>query len=112
MYIDGGVNPVFMCTPLAQNMDELCDGVANCDSGNDETLLFCESKLIQFGVCYMYVQSTVSEFINGDKCLLPYYGGCPYSRECVTSEFAVNCGPCLPGFAPNPSDRGGICLSK
>ena len=35
-----------------------------------------------------------------DKCLIPYYGGCPTSRECITSEFDVNCGNCLPGFFP------------
>ena len=47
-----------------------------------------------------------------DKCLAPYYGGCDYTRVCLTSEFDVNCGNCLPGFATNPADIGGPCLSK
>ena len=47
-----------------------------------------------------------------DKCLTPYYGGCDYTRVCITSEFDVNCGNCLPGFATNPADISGPCLSK
>ena len=33
-----------------------------------------------------------------DKCLLPYYGGCSGTRECISSEFDVNCRVCLGGF--------------
>lgn len=49
---------------------------------------------------------------SSDKCLLPYYGGCPYTRTCIASAIDVNCGVCLPGFFVNPSDSGGECLSK
>lgn len=47
-----------------------------------------------------------------DKCLLPYYGGCPLTRECVTSEFDINCGACLPGYAIDRFDPFGECLRK
>ena len=47
-----------------------------------------------------------------DKCLVPYYGGCPLSRECLSSEFDVNCGACLNGFITDPTDPGGPCLRK
>ena len=33
-----------------------------------------------------------------DKCLFPYYGGCPMVRECITSESGRRCGSCLPGL--------------
>ena len=58
-----------MCTPLAQNIDALCDGVANCDSGNDETSPLCESELIQFGVCYMSNQL----FLNTSMQISVFY---------------------------------------
>ena len=48
---------------------------------------------------------------NADKCLLPYYGGCPYSRQCITSKFTVYCDDCLFGFAEDPTNIG-ACLSK
>ena len=42
-----------------------------------------------------------------DKCLMPYYGGCPYDRECIPSETGVSCGDCLPGLFEY-SD--GVCI--
>ena len=29
---------------------------------------------------------------------MPYYGGCPYTRECISSKTGVSCGDCLPGL--------------
>ena len=52
---------------------------------------------------YNHLKTTVNITIiythfSIDKCLLPYYGGCSYTRICVTSEFDVNCRNCFPGF--------------
>ena len=33
-----------------------------------------------------------------DKCRLPYYGDCDFTRECVTTAFGQNCGDCLSGY--------------
>ena len=43
-----------------------------------------------------------------DKCLLPHYGGCFGTRECISSEFDVTCGACLDGF----NDLSGLCAGK
>ena len=47
-----------------------------------------------------------------DKCLAPHYGACPLTRECISSDFMVECGQCLPGFAVNPVNTSGDCLGK
>ena len=47
-----------------------------------------------------------------DKCRLPYYGGCPLTRRCVTSDLDVDCTDCLTGFVEDPANPGGACLRK
>ena len=49
-----------------------------------------------------------------DKCRLPYYGGCDFTRECVTTTFGQNCGSCLPGLTPDLSGDpiAGPCIRK
>ncbi len=47
---------------------------------------------------------------HADKCLFPYYGGCPYSRDCLYSNSDAVCGTCRPGWATNPASPGGECL--
>ena len=34
-----------------------------------------------------------------DKCLLPYYGSCSFTRECESTDLDVNCRFCRPGWA-------------
>lgn len=47
-----------------------------------------------------------------DKCRFPYYGGCPFTRECLTSALDVGCPRCLSGFVDDPTDPGGACLRE
>jgi hypothetical protein len=70
-------NRTFQCSSTEEYLliDALCNGVKDCENGEDETNVLCENK-----------------------CLMPYYGGCPYDRECIPSETGVSCGDCLPGF--------------
>ena len=38
-----------------------------------------------------------------DRCLLPYYGGCSLTRQCVSAS--TSCGECLVGYVEgNSSD--------
>ena len=98
----------FVCSGVTVSFDQMCDGINDCVNGNDEFLAWCESKW------RVHIQVQVNgktAFLLPDKCLLPYYGGCSYTRPCLSSEFDVGCGPCLPGLAeanPVVSD----CLSK
>ena len=99
---------MFRCTgEEAVTLDLLCDGINQCAGGQDERNFICESKLY---ICtlairnvdlyhthphYIHLYVTILHF--ADKCRLPYYGDCDYTRECVTTEFGQNCGNCLPG---------------
>ena len=47
-----------------------------------------------------------------DKCRLPYYGGCPFTRECLSSALDVGCPSCLFGFVEDPANPGGECLRE
>ena len=47
-----------------------------------------------------------------DKCRLPYYGGCPFTRECLSSALDVGCPSCLFGFVEDPVNPGGECLRE
>ena len=85
--------------------DPTCD--ANIATSPDEVNLLCESKypsifwILCFSLCF-----------HVDKCMLPHYGACPYTRLCESSVFGVRCGSCLPGFARNPADFSGDCIRK
>ena len=100
---------MFVCTPGKDVlMSALCDGTDNCGGGNDETTALCESQLqtsLSLSLSYCF------SLCSTDKCRLPYYGGCPYTRECITSEFDVNCGACLSGFIPDPNNNTN-CIGK
>jgi hypothetical protein len=79
---------VFTCTS-GENVElfQLCDGNRDCGAGDDETTPLCENK-----------------------CRLPYYGGCPFTRQCLTSALDVGCTDCLTGFVPDPANPGAACL--
>ena len=106
-------NSFFVCTPNIQNItiSQLCDGHANCDRGEDETTTLCESEFISYEQA-INTLILLPLYLTTDKCLIPYYGGCSYTRECITSEFDVNCGGCLPGFVENPANTAGDCLGE
>ena len=56
-----------------------------------------------------------SELFNfTDKCRLPYYGACHFTRECVSTEFGQNCGDCLSGLTPDLAGdtTTGPCIRK
>lgn len=101
--------PVFECTVgEVVTLDRLCDGNADCGAGDDETSPLCESETMQatnfhfnFSVC-----------LSTDKCRLPYYGGCVFTRECLSGALDVGCPRCLNGFVENPSDPSGECLGE
>ena len=90
-------------------MSALCDGTDNCGGGNDETTALCESQQKTENLSL-----TLFSCFPTDKCRLPYYGGCPYTRECITSEFDVNCGACLSGFIQDPNNNTAFapCIRK
>ena len=43
-------------------------------------------------------QSHLYLFFPADKCRLPFYGGCSYTKQCATSSLSANCRDCLPGL--------------
>ncbi len=46
---DGKVEPGFLCSSgIILDLVQLCDGKADCESGDDETHPLCESKLYYF----------------------------------------------------------------
>ena len=48
--------------------------------------------------------------LHADKCLLPYYGGCSYTRQCNSFDLGANCSDCLPGyFEAEPMRTDCIC---
>ncbi len=49
-----------------------------------------------------------------DKCSLPYYGGCQFTRLCFSDEGdTVICGQCLAGFITNTiTSNAGPCPGK
>ena len=47
-----------------------------------------------------------------DKCCLPYYGGCSYTRQCNSTENGTICGSCLFGYEEDPEDPSGDCIRK
>ena len=53
---------------------------------------------------------TLSTVLCTDKCVMPYYGGCPYSRKCYSSHTGASCGGCLPGFTQSLGRCVGISL--
>ena len=62
----------------------------------------CKLQRVRHGASTFLVQRVkfvlFKFFISADKCLLPYYGGCDYTRECETSRLQVTCGDCLPNL--------------
>ncbi len=93
----GGMAPIPIST--------LCDGVDDCgpaggSSGQDEVLVLCDSELHN-GLAILHFVSSLF-FSHLDKCRLPYYGGCDYTRICSSSVFDANCGSCLPGYFELP----------
>ena len=68
---------------------------------------------LSFSIILTYTMTLhFSTLPTTDKCLLPYYGGCSYSRECQTATFQASCGDCLPGFVSDPNNLGGDCLGE
>ena len=118
-----GMNrPVFTCSP-GENvlLEKLCDGVRDCAGGNDEVTPLCESKLncmccgskMCIATYIHYIASSqIICFVLADKCRLPNYGGCPYTRECVSSALNAGCTRCLTGFVEHPFNIGGECLRE
>lgn len=49
-------------------------------------------------------------FSATDKCRLPFYGGCPFTIECLSSVLTVDCPTCISGFVEDPADPGGVSL--
>ena len=47
-----------------------------------------------------------------DKCRLPFYGGCPFTRVCLSSALDVGCPSCISGFVEDPANPGGACLRE
>ena len=86
---------MFACSP-GDLIDvlQLCDGNEDCEGGDDETTALCESE----SVYYVVVGHHYHLYLSLIVCLLPYYGGCSFTRECETSELDVNCNSCLEGF--------------
>ena len=138
-------NPMeFLCPgPETVMLEGLCDGSNDCPNGEDETNLLCESKLypdspsetwVFQGILlaednayctpcmptldlYMYVHAHYNSnaLYLADKCRLPYYGNCDFTRECVTSPFSQVCGNCLfeyteDQFAADPANDP--CIRK
>ena len=50
-------------------------------------------------------------FSATDKCRLPHYGGCPFTRVCLSSAYEVRCSTCVSGFVEDPADPHGECLN-
>lgn len=67
-----------------------------------------EGSRMHYHVLIVYNRVTVAT----DKCKFPYYGGCPFTRECLTSALDVGCPRCLPGFVDDPANPGGACLRE
>lgn len=98
---------MFVCTQgEIVGMAMLCDGNRDCSNGDDETTSLCESKTFYNSYCI----DNSHILSHTDKCRLPYYGGCPKTRECITSEFDVNCGFCLLGYMEDPDMPERDCL--
>ena len=105
-------------------LDTLCDGEPDCNrqtvcggdptcnaniaTSPDEVNPLCESKFPS-----IFLAPCIISCFHADKCLLPHYGACPYSRLCETSVFGVRCGNCLPGGARQTRfDSTGNCIRK
>ena len=93
------------------NRQTVCGGDSTCDANiatsPDEVNLLCESKCPNISwMLYIIL------YFHADKCMLPHYGACPYTRLCETSVFGVRCGSCLPGYARNPADFSGDCIGE
>ena len=92
------------------NQLTVCGGDPNCNANvgtsPDEVNLLCESKF----PCISWMPCIFCS--HADKCLLPHYGACPYTRLCETSVFGVRCGLCLPGYARNVTSLSGDCIGK
>ena len=100
VHLTGNAVPEFDCGPvnsIALNL--LCDGDDDCPNGEDEKNTVCESKLIVHIQLQVNSCKIKTDFLPPDKCYLPYYGGCSYTRLCITSDHSVSCGDCLPGLA-------------
>ena len=70
------------------------------------SIFFVKVSFPAFPGCHAFFCS------HADKCLLPHYGACPYTRLCETSVFGVRCGLCLPGYARNVTSLSGDCIGK
>ena len=51
--------------------------------------------------------------VSVDRCLMPYYGNCSHTRECIPNDLGTVCGDCLPGYRDDPDnpDPAGECLA-
>ena len=80
-------------------------------------ILFTSKKnyIILSDLCnHAFVMNKSSYKFFADKCRLPYYGGCEFTRECISTEFDQTCGLCLPGLTPDFSGDPafGPCIRK
>ncbi len=108
-----GTIPAFVCgAGIVVELDQLCDGIKDCGCGDDESTALCESEFYCPKLMSRVYKLLMYIHFIADKCLFPYYGGCPYSRKCVFTDLDLNCGLCRPGWARNPAAPLGECLGK